>query len=140
MSLIDHDGLDSLPDPQEKPVSHADNPGRLGDSNGAARHAARSDHDRLPDPPDTETTARVPVFAPHSRDGGEGSDDYPHVVAVLGEKTRVIVCNEGIQWIVQHKKGQQWRGRSFCRTREALLRCSGHPNHPALLALSERCS
>ena len=33
-----------------------------------------------------------------------------------------------------------WEGHSFCRTKEALLRCSGHRDHPALLALPERCS
>ena len=148
---VDDTDPESLPE-AEQPVSRAD---RLAKQilDDRARQAERQQerqrpgsgaekdatcHDGPPTLPDAETTARVPVFTPHRRDGGEGSDDYSHVVAIIGEKTRVIVCNEGIQWIVQHRKGGQWRGQSFCRTREALLRCSGHPNHPVLLALPER--
>jgi len=39
------------------------------------------------------------------------------------------VIDDPLQWILQRKKGNPrnknsgWRGRSFCRTREALLRC-----------------
>jgi hypothetical protein len=49
------------------------------------------------------------------------------VVAVIdGGRSRVIVANDGMQWIVQHWYGGQWRSRSFCRPKEALLRCCGH--------------
>jgi hypothetical protein len=59
----------------------------------------------------------------------ESSDDYP-VVAQLNPRWRVIVCAQGIQWILQRRASTEtyatsrWTGRSFCRTREALLRCS----------------
>jgi hypothetical protein len=49
------------------------------------------------------------------------------LVAQLNERWRVI--DDPLQWILQWKKGNPrkknsgWRGRSFCRTREALLRC-----------------
>jgi hypothetical protein len=49
------------------------------------------------------------------------------LVAQLNERWRVI--DDPLQWILQWKKGNPrkknsgWRGRSFCKTREALLRC-----------------
>jgi hypothetical protein len=61
-----------------------------------------------------------------------------HYARCRGPDSSGIVCNGGIQWIVQSRRGSQWLGESFCHTKEALLRCSGHPNHPVLLALPER--
>jgi hypothetical protein len=96
--------------------------------------------------PQTEKTSTIPlartITVPKARrNGGVGEthDDYPDVVTVLdGGKTRVIVCYAGIQWIVQHKRGDQWHSRSFCRTKEALLRCCGQDPHPALAGLPDR--
>ena len=34
-----------------------------------------------------------------------------------------IVVDDDLQWILQSKQGSRWRNRSFCRTREDLLRC-----------------
>jgi hypothetical protein len=58
----------------------------------------------------------------------EYADDYPRIVVVLDAKTRVIECADGIQWIVQRRSESKypWAGRSFCRTKEALLRCVGY--------------
>jgi hypothetical protein len=68
----------------------------------------------------------------------ETSDDYPNVVAILSDgKTRVIVCRDGIQWIVQRRQGNRWNPQSFCHTKEALLLCCGHDPHPALAALPD---
>jgi hypothetical protein len=58
----------------------------------------------------------------------EESDNYA-VVAQLNAGWRVIVCKSGIQWILQRRRGERcgrarWEGRSYCRTRQALLRCS----------------
>ena len=59
----------------------------------------------------------------------EASDDYP-IVARLNANWRVIVCSGGIQWVLQHggraknHGHMRWRSRSFCRTREALIRVS----------------
>jgi hypothetical protein len=69
----------------------------------------------------------------------ETSDDYPHVVATLDPKTRVIECVAGIQWIIQRRLRETkypWEGVSFCRTREALVRLAGP--HPTLTALPDR--
>ena len=73
-----------------------------------------------------------------NRPSGETSDDYPGVVAVIdGGRSRVIVCSSGVQWIVQHRQGDHWRSNSYCRTREALIRCCGGST-PELDALPER--
>jgi hypothetical protein len=48
----------------------------------------------------------------------------------LNDRWRVIECGAGIQWILQYRANSPetystaiWRGRSYCRTREALIRC-----------------
>jgi hypothetical protein len=71
----------------------------------------------------------------------EIDDDYPGVVVVLSDRRRVIEAN-GL-WVVQRRivsrnpreTGRWWTGRSYCRSREALLRICGH--HPDLMALPE---
>lgn len=60
----------------------------------------------------------------------EAADDYTGIVLMLNENWRVIVCRDGIQWILQHRgspktsRKDDWRGRSYCRTSEALRRCT----------------
>jgi hypothetical protein len=73
-----------------------------------------------PDPAVLSSTGHVPV-APR----GEENDTYP-VVASLNSRWRVIVCKNSIQWILQRRRSgpDSWRGRSFCSTREALVRCA----------------
>lgn len=79
----------------------------------------------------------------------ETSDDYPGVVAVLNSRWRVVACAgavplQGIQWILQGRGKQgrsssetsptaDWRGRSFCRTKEALIRPGAAPWGPRKL-------
>jgi hypothetical protein len=62
----------------------------------------------------------------------ESDDAYPHLR--LNDRFRVIVCRDGIQWILQRRDRpgrperharSDWRGRSYCRTREALIGCCG---------------
>ncbi|MBO6540739.1 MAG: hypothetical protein JJ969_15235 [Rhizobiaceae bacterium] len=52
----------------------------------------------------------------------ETSSDYPYIVTTLNSQHRLIVCPEGIQWIVQKWKGNRWRNESYHRTRDPLLR------------------
>ena len=60
----------------------------------------------------------------------EKSDNYHPVVAQLNDGWRVIVCGAGIQWVLQRRgspkkpRRDDWRGRSYCRTSEALIRCA----------------
>jgi hypothetical protein len=59
----------------------------------------------------------------------ESDDRYAHLVIVLNYGWRVIECRHGTQWILQHRNRTEtvarhaWRGRSYCRTKKALLRC-----------------
>jgi hypothetical protein len=60
----------------------------------------------------------------------ESGDDYHRVVAVLNDRWRVIECHDGIQWILQRRNRAKtvssgdWRGKGYCRTRDALIRCA----------------
>ena len=73
-----------------------------------------------------------PLDPPKTINRNESSDSYGDVVAVLNHKWRVIRCRDGIQWILQSRDSTTaakglWRGRSYCRTKEALLRaCAAH--------------
>jgi hypothetical protein len=59
----------------------------------------------------------------------ETADDYP-VTAILNASWRVVQCRDGMQWILQHRgspekaRADDWRSRSYCRTKEALIRCA----------------
>ena len=86
-----------------------------------------------------------PLDAPEAINRNESSDSYSDVVAVPNPKWRVIRCRDGVQWILQCCDTLKpdvglWRGRSYCRTREALLRvCAAHagqidPTAAAVLA------
>jgi hypothetical protein len=82
----------------------------------------------------------------------EGSNDYPSLS--LNDRCRLIECRDGIQWIVQHRNcrsdaetvsSSDWRGRSYCRTRDGLIACCDRlcgPIDPAarvaLVALPDR--
>jgi hypothetical protein len=74
---------------------------------------------------------RLPKAAPDTVPSrpAECRDDYPAVV-YLSDTGRVIECRDGIQWIVQRRRSvcpNSWRGVSYCRTKQALLRCAGTP-------------
>lgn len=72
--------------------------------------------------------------------GGETTDNYPHVVVDFDDGCRVIECGAGIQWIVQTRQKHPrypWVNQYFCRTKEALLHYSGHAGHPVLQALPD---
>ena len=44
-----------------------------------------------------------------------------HFPTVLNSGWRVM--DDPLQWLLQHQQGGRWRNRSYCRTREGLLRC-----------------
>jgi len=52
----------------------------------------------------------------------ERDESYGTIITRLDAKSRVIDCKDGIQWIVQRLRGDQWHGLSFCRTRAVLIR------------------
>jgi hypothetical protein len=51
----------------------------------------------------------------------EESEHYARVIARLNSHWRVIACADGIQWILQTRRGQGWRNRYFYRSREGLV-------------------
>jgi hypothetical protein len=60
----------------------------------------------------------------------ESYDEYTRVVTHLDDKTRVIECRDGVQWIIQSASNRSdgrrtWHGRYFCRTKWALLHYAG---------------
>ena len=79
----------------------------------------------------------------------ESADEYSSVIARLDARHRVIKCKDGVQWILQRKRGERcgrarWTGVGYCLSREALLRlcrASGARIDPsewaALVALPE---
>jgi hypothetical protein len=60
----------------------------------------------------------------------ETAECYQHIVVMLNSNWRVIRCPDGLQWILQRRgspgstRANDWRGRSYCRTRDALIRCA----------------
>ena len=76
-------------------------------------------------PPPTGLRA-APVTAPQTH--RERDDGYKSVVAQLTTRWRVIVCKDGMQWIVQQKEasnGGPWRGMGYHTNRDGLLRACG---------------
>lgn len=56
----------------------------------------------------------------------ESADDYIGFVTDLDARHRIILNRDGIQWIIQVRRGQDrrrgaWRGKSYLTTRESLI-------------------
>lgn len=74
----------------------------------------------------------------------EKADDYCGFVVQLNANWRVVECRDRIQWIPQRRgspkrsRRDDWRGRSYCRTSEALIRCAreyARPVDPAAASI-----
>ncbi len=72
----------------------------------------------------------------------ESEDDYTNTVARISDRWRVIVCRDGIQWILQRRDagrlaGARWRSLGYCLTRKGLMRlCAAHSARVDPAALS----
>jgi|SRR6516164_10900534 len=100
----------------------------------AAESMSRADAANCPLPRPIRSPKSVPDTVFPSR-RAECRDTYPALV-YLTDRVRVIECRDRLQWIVQRRRSvcpDSWRGVSFCRTREALLRCAGR-GEPAAMA------
>ena len=89
----------------------------------------QSGDSRLRPVTDSANPQRRPLDVPRNIDRNESSDGYSNLVAVLNRKWRIVQCRDGIQWILQSRDSLTaltgiWRSRSYCRTKEALLRVS----------------
>ena len=51
----------------------------------------------------------------------EKDSDYSKVVGYLSDKQRLIVCSDSMQWILQNRRGDEWRAELYFR-QEAGLR------------------
>ncbi|GHE95129.1 hypothetical protein GCM10016455_14600 [Aliiroseovarius zhejiangensis] len=76
----------------------------------------------------------------------ETSDTYRAELFRMG-KYRVIVCRQGLQWVLQKQRfktsvlGAAWRNIGYCTTKEALIRLQqayNAPQHPFMDALPAR--
>ncbi|MFT6527178.1 MAG: hypothetical protein ACJAXG_001125 [Celeribacter sp.] len=73
----------------------------------------------------------------------ETSDQYARVIA-LGTNARVIECRQGLQWIIQRKKGgtqPRWLSLGYCTSKTTVLRLwtgLGETPCPNLAALPDR--
>jgi hypothetical protein len=83
--------------------------------------------------PDSPEAQLRPLDAPEVANRNESAQGYSRLVAVLNGKWRIIECRDGIQWILQAcdtlnaPSNAVWRGRSYCRTKQALLQvCAAH--------------
>ena len=67
----------------------------------------------------------------------ESADTYTGLVSQLNADWRVVECRDHQQWILQRRgspkkpRRNDWRGRSYCRTADALRRCTC--NHAGLI-------
>jgi hypothetical protein len=57
----------------------------------------------------------------------EKDDSYRSVIVQFAPRWRVIVCKDGVQWIIQHRTADSlhrgvWRGRSYMTTRDSLIK------------------
>src|SRR5690606_3010118 len=64
---------------------------------------------------------KLTAYSPRERD-----DNYCNVIAHLNAQWRVILCRDGIQWVLQRRNGTrhgqpQWEGQSYARTRSGLI-------------------
>jgi hypothetical protein len=65
---------------------------------------------------------------PQGANSAETADNYAGIIAILNSYWRVVECRDRLQWILQRRgspktsRRDDWRGRSYCRTAEALRR------------------
>jgi hypothetical protein len=86
------------------------------------RHTVNGRNDSPPLPKPQLTISPKSFVGPVSRALlAEQSDRYARVIARLNPQWRVIACSDGIQWILQSRKGQRWRNRYFYRSHEGLM-------------------
>jgi len=58
----------------------------------------------------------------------ERDNDYAYVVVKLAPRYRVILCPQGLQWIVQKKEcshSGHWRAKQYLTSRDSLIEACG---------------
>ena len=75
----------------------------------------------LTPPPSTPSVGVAYTNTPSHR---ERDNNYADIVVQLAPRYRVIVCPQGLQWIVQEKEASRegpWRAEGYYTTRDSLL-------------------
>jgi hypothetical protein len=73
-------------------------------------------------PAATPAACGARIYLPMPQTSHRERDDAYPVVGQLSDTVRVIHCKDGIQWVLQRRRGDQWQGVAFCRSRAALIR------------------
>jgi hypothetical protein len=101
---------------------------RLSGEPTAARQARQGDDDLAAPQAQVREPSGVPATHPGYQDGKKNAAHPSNrLIAQLNANWRII--DDPLLWILQRRKGKPrqknsgWRSRSFCRTRDALLRC-----------------
>jgi len=58
----------------------------------------------------------------------EREDDYAYVIVQLAPRYRVILCPQGLQWIIQEKECSRradWRAEQYLTSRDGLIEACG---------------
>lgn len=99
----------------------------------AAKALSASHH-----PEDASATVGTSSGRPSSK--RESDADYAGVICQLDDRTRIVECKDGIQWILQVRYAARWRNCSYHLSRDVLIERSGATGAPLaiLLALPER--
>lgn len=76
-------------------------------------------------PPSTPSMGVANTNTPSHR---ERDDNYADTVVQLTPRYRVILCPQGLQWIIQEQEASHeapWRAQEYHATRESLLKACG---------------
>jgi len=93
----------------------------------------------LTPPPPTLNTGVAYTKTPSHR---ERDDNYADIVVILAPRYRVILCPQGLQWIIQKKECSRradWRAEQYLTSRDGLIEACGkrgllsNPNSEAVL-------
>jgi hypothetical protein len=77
-------------------------------------------------PGPAKSPSHTPLKPGKRASASESRDDYPNVLFCLSPSWRVIVCRDGIQWILQHRRSptklNTWEGTNYNTSRLGLER------------------
>ena len=76
-------------------------------------------------PPTSGILESIHNNAPSHR---ERDDNYAHVIANPLPRWRIIMCRDGVQWIIQKKEASHagpWRAEGYYTCRESLIKACG---------------
>lgn len=73
--------------------------------------------------PETKVGAVRAIQTPaNSPSNSESSANYSKTITLLNSGRRLVLCKDGIQWIIQWREGDKWKGKWFARTKQGLIR------------------